>query len=215
MLLLQGSHALQYFTTLGEWVGRDGQQKGGEEGVEGQQINVGDKRERGRRKSSSKGQSSNIDEKDANKSNADDNTNTAVTSVDDDGNFNQCIVCDNEGILVCCHKCPRAYHTKCLAQDGCSMDIKTLPPDWTCQRCDKWDDFILPEESEEISPCSMNRAIKASYSKFKDCPNYIYYVVLLGLIIDILNKLKIYDYGYVSLHSDRLWFGKYPFKLIL
>lgn len=114
----------------------------------------------------------------------------------DDGNFNQCIICNNPGVLYCCSKCPRAFHAKCLAKDGCYLDVKALPPQWMCHRCER-DREISSDETDEMSLFSMNRKIKAAYMKFNDhdCPNFTYCVMLLGLMAQIINKLKSYDYG--------------------
>ncbi len=116
----------------------------------------------------------------------------------DDGNFNQCIICNNPGVLYCCSKCPRAFHAKCLAKDGCSDDVKVLPPQWICHRCEL-DREISSDETDEMSLFSMNRKIKTAYTKFNDhnCPNYTYCAMLLGLMAQIINKLKMYDFGYI------------------
>jgi len=116
----------------------------------------------------------------------------------DDGNCNQCIICNNTGVLYCCSKCPRAFHAKCLAKDGCYVDVKALPPQWICHRCE-WDREISSDETDEMSLFSMNRKIKAAYIKFNDhdCPNFTYCAMLLGLMAQIINKLKSYDYGYI------------------
>ncbi|KAK7167326.1 hypothetical protein R3I94_001652 [Phoxinus phoxinus] len=49
----------------------------------------------------------------------------------EDLNDDVCFVCDSEGDLVCCDKCPRAFHSHCHlpAVDG------DLPGQWSCTFC--------------------------------------------------------------------------------
>jgi len=136
--------------------------------------------------------------KDDNDDEKDESTTGAGTSDNDDGNSSHCIVCFEGGNIVCCSICPRAYHPKCLAKDGHgNINIELLPNDWRCNRCKK--DAIISPEGEEISQKYQfgNKKIRAAYSEFKDCSDYNYCCALLSNILDILNKLKNYDYGYV------------------
>ena len=49
----------------------------------------------------------------------------------EDGNVDYCLVCNGGGGLLCCDKCPRAFHTKCI-----KINEDNLPPgDWECMRC--------------------------------------------------------------------------------
>ncbi|KAF4047038.1 Bromodomain [Phytophthora infestans] len=50
-----------------------------------------------------------------------------------DANLDFCEVCQGAGDLVCCDKCPRSYHLKCL-----HMTENDLPEgDWQCAECKK------------------------------------------------------------------------------
>ena len=48
----------------------------------------------------------------------------------DDGNLEYCVVCEEGGKIVCCSNCPRSYHEKCLAKEGCVLSVDSLPTDW-------------------------------------------------------------------------------------
>ncbi|KAL7552957.1 hypothetical protein ACHAWF_016193 [Thalassiosira exigua] len=123
-------------------------------------------------------------------------------SDNDDGNSSHCIVCFEGGSIVCCSGCPRAYHPKCLSKDGghgcggaAAYNVDLLPNDWRCSRCKK-DDVVAG--GEEISQYQFgSKKIRAAHAEFKDCPDYGSCCTLLTNILDILNKLKSYDYGYV------------------
>lgn len=107
------------------------------------------------------------------------------------------VVCFQGGNIVCCSACPRAFHPKCLAKDGHgNINIDLLPNDWRCNRCKK--DFVI-EAGEEISQKYMfgTKKIRAAYAEFKDCSDYNKACSLLSNILDVVNKLKTYDYGYV------------------
>ena len=176
-----GSHALNYFTTRGEWhnVGRD-KQPGAiptpmrEDGDEGQDADADAGRE------------------------SDDEENEAknASSDSDDGNSSHCICCFEGGNIVCCSKCPRAYHPKCLTKDrlyGGGVNVDLLPHDWQCHRCNK-DVEVTP--GEEIPQYAFgHKKIRAAYSEFKDCSDYNYCCTLLSNTLDVLKKLLSYDYG--------------------
>ncbi|CAI5710468.1 unnamed protein product [Hyaloperonospora brassicae] len=50
-----------------------------------------------------------------------------------DANLDYCEVCEGAGDLVCCDKCPRSFHLKCL-----DMTETDLPEgDWQCSECKK------------------------------------------------------------------------------
>ncbi|KAL3620158.1 hypothetical protein CASFOL_035070 [Castilleja foliolosa] len=55
----------------------------------------------------------------------------AGSSIDDDGNGDECRLCGMDGLLVCCDGCPSSYHLRCL---GLS---KMFMPDgsWYCPDC--------------------------------------------------------------------------------
>ncbi|CAM9106805.1 unnamed protein product, partial [Phaeothamnion confervicola] len=58
--------------------------------------------------------------------------------VDEDGTVFNCIICDSGGNLICCDRCPRAYHVKCVSgRSGTEMD------NWACFEC------ALPEPSAD------------------------------------------------------------------
>ena len=117
----------------------------------------------------------------------------------DDGNSSHCIVCFEGGNIVCCSKCPRAYHPKCLAKDGQAygggVNIELMPDDWQCNRCKRDLEITTGEEIPDYA--FGNKKIRAAYAEFKDCSDYNYCCSLLSNILDILKKLQEYDYGYV------------------
>ena len=116
---------------------------------------------------------------------------------DDDGNSSHCIVCFEGGNIVCCSKCPRAYHPKCLAKDGQAsyVNIELMPDDWSCNRCKRDVEITAGEEIPDYA--FGNKKIRAAYAEFKDCKDYNSCCTLLSNILDILTKLRSHDYGYV------------------
>ncbi|KAL9184927.1 hypothetical protein ACHAXT_002704 [Thalassiosira profunda] len=179
-----GSHALNYFTTRGQWKdtldGRSGKPQGNGARPRGRSSLVG------RVISTSMG--------------VEEDESVSVSSVpedgSDDGNSSHCIVCFEGGNIVCCSRCPRAYHPKCLAKDGhTAVNIDLLPNDWQCNRCKKDADVGGGEEIAQFQ--FGNKKIRAAYADFKGCADYNQCCALLSYILDILNKLKNYDYGFV------------------
>eukprot|EP00581_Thalassiosira_minuscula_P011211 CAMPEP_0183722022 /NCGR_PEP_ID=MMETSP0737-20130205/14100_1 /TAXON_ID=385413 /ORGANISM="Thalassiosira miniscula, Strain CCMP1093" /LENGTH=1794 /DNA_ID=CAMNT_0025952109 /DNA_START=293 /DNA_END=5677 /DNA_ORIENTATION=+ len=211
-----GSHALNYFSNRGEWKnvasrrprgGRrdDGKQrrpKKDDAGISAVPMDVGDKEADVDSIGSSGSNAAASDKKKKSEVYDDEEVGAAgvsATSDNDDGNSSHCIVCFEGGNIVCCSKCPRAYHPKCLAKDGHgNINVDLLPNDWQCNRCKK-DFHIVIGSAEEISQkyAFGTKKIRSAYAEFKDCSDYNYCCALLSNILDILSKLQNYDYGYV------------------
>jgi hypothetical protein len=176
-----GSHALNYFTARGEWhlVGmrRPAATPMGEDG---------DKDEVSSDADADAGRESDDEENEAN----------SVSSGADDGNSSHCICCFVGGNIVCCSKCPRAYHPKCLIKDrlnGGGVNVDLLPHDWQCHRCKKDVEVMAGEEIPQYA--FGQKKIRAAYSEFKNCSDYNHCCTLLSNILDIIKKLVNYDYG--------------------
>ena len=91
----------------------------------------------------------------------------------EDGNVDFCAVCSGGGGLLCCDKCPRAFHTKCIM-----VNEDELPPgDWECLRCKKNDLEI--SENELVNVDESNRSHR-----------------LRDLLKGIVTILEGYDFGY-------------------
>lgn len=170
-----GSHALNYFTARGEWhlvgIRRPATTPMGENG------------DRDEVSSADAGRENDEEESEAN-------------SVADDGNSSHCICCFVGGNIVCCSKCPRAYHPKCLTKDrlnGGGVNVDLLPHDWQCHRCKKDVEVIAGEEIPQYA--FGQKKIRAAFSEFKDCSDYNNCCTLLSNILDIIKKLVNYDYG--------------------
>lgn len=123
----------------------------------------------------------------------------ASAAESDDGNSSHCIVCFEGGNIVCCSKCPRAYHPKCLTKDGraygAGVSVDLLPNDWQCNRCKKDHDIVAEDEIAQFA--FGNKKIRVAYAEFKDCSDYNTICTILSNIFDIVKKLQHYDYGYV------------------
>ena len=184
-----GSHALNYFTSKGEWHkigGKPGYQSSSRQGST--LMDEGGYDDEG---------GDDVMSMDVGSDGGDEKEDTA--SDGDDGNSSHCIVCFEGGNIVCCSKCPRAYHPKCLAKDGQAygggVNIELMPDDWQCNRCKRDIEITTGEEIPDYA--FGNKKIRAAYAEFKDCSDYNYCCSLLSNILDILKKLQEYDYGYV------------------
>ena len=96
-----------------------------------------------------------------------------------------CIVCNEGGEITGCIKCPRVYHAECAAKERGHAEVGNM-----CHRCNI-DRQLSPEEDEELSQSPTNPLIKERYGKdaFEE--------KLMELIVAIINKLKVYDFGFV------------------
>jgi len=114
-----------------------------------------------------------------------------------EGNFFQCAVCNRENgdEFICCKKCPRAYHKKCFedfalpsSDNVCSSGARQRRE---CKRCE-WDCQIRPEEDIVSGQMKVDKKILSAYGKYK---GHGYMSMMIGELLQILEKLKRYDYG--------------------
>jgi hypothetical protein len=98
-------------------------------------------------------------------------------------NMDYCIVCGEMGDLTDCANCPRSYHAECLVKDRGDADEET-----ECPRC-KLDSKVSAEEDEALLNLPMNTHIKETYGTFAHESK------LLELIVQIVRKLTVYDFG--------------------
>lgn len=99
-------------------------------------------------------------------------------------NIEHCIVCGEFGELTSCQKCPRSYHAECLVKDRCDIE----EDDKRCHRC-RCDKHLSPEE--DIGEPSERPQIKEAYG---ETVNH-FDKTLLELILEIVERLKQYDFG--------------------
>jgi hypothetical protein len=194
-----GSHALNYFTTRGQWNGgrtatrsweseeeEEEEESSGseEESVEQRPVRTKRGHKRGGAKHALTRNSSEDDDEDE-------------SEVSDDGNSGYCIVCYDGGDIICCSKCPRAYHSKCLAKDsGTSVSVDYLPRNWRCKRCKRDKEVMMGEELSNKFYAFGDKKIRSAYADYKGCSDFASCCALLSMISEILTKLKNYDYGY-------------------
>ncbi|KAJ8525782.1 hypothetical protein ON010_g15332 [Phytophthora cinnamomi] len=73
-----------------------------------------------------------------------------------DANLDFCEVCQRAGDLVCCDKCPRSYHLKCL-----HMTENDLPEgDWQCDECKKPSRFDAYSVAVAAEQSLLDRCLK-------------------------------------------------------
>lgn len=188
-----GSHALNYFTTRGQWNGgrgntataswEDDESSAGEESVEKRPVRTKTGHKRGGKHALVPNSSEEGEEEDG-------------SEVSDDGNSSYCIVCYDGGEIICCSKCPRAYHSKCLAKDGISISVDSLPRNWRCKRCKRDKEVMFGEELSNKFYAFGDKKIRSAYADYKGCSDFAACCALLSMISEILTKLKNYDYGY-------------------
>ena len=119
-------------------------------------------------------------------------------------NFTACTTCglDDGNAQVLCIECPRSYHDSCLpaiANDPSSGDQDTQKKR-KCIRCG-YDQLVRPEEDissgmEAMSKAPEKMKIDKAYGKYKsEAQSYTFSTMILWKLLQILEKLKSYDYG--------------------
>jgi len=107
----------------------------------------------------------------------------------EDGNVDYCDSCGLIGELVCCEKCPRAFHHSCLK----GQDSESLPEKWECHQCVKErtsvaEDIVDGEKIQHI--------INATFDDWQE-QNDSRLFTILGRIHAMIERLMSYDFGYM------------------
>ncbi len=106
----------------------------------------------------------------------------------EDGNVDYCLLCDKSGGLICCEKCPRAFHASCLL-----VNQSELPDDWECPRCTE---DCTQQEKDEVH-CDDHETLAQHYQKFEGEDGHDFWKELttLGKILEVVKSMINYDFG--------------------
>merc|ERR1719491_1849551 len=93
-------------------------------------------------------------------------TNNLTADVEEDGNVDYCLICNETGGIICCDKCPRGFHDTCLG----IPDRKVLPEYWECPQC------AIDEKVEEGDVMTVDdesyQKIAKAFKKSKDSDDF-------------------------------------------
>lgn len=119
------------------------------------------------------------------------------TDLQEDGSVDYCLICRRPGDLLCCDRCPRAYHTACIGE---SDD----PPDgrWECHECLKereglGDDLVDGKSYFHKNGHTSIDKITSSLVQFSNSVGFIESHLILSMIHEMLSKLIDYEFGYI------------------
>jgi len=110
---------------------------------------------------------------------------------EEDRNVDYCLCCDKSGGLICCDKCPRAFHDAYLDIAG-----ECLSDSWECPRCII--DEMVQEADTKIGDVSIDLVSKVLRHLHK-ASNDDYFsgkVLILSKIHEMLLYLINFDFGY-------------------
>lgn len=115
-------------------------------------------------------------------------------SVDiEDGNVDYCLICKKSGGLLCCDKCPRAFHHTCL-----DVNKSDLPDQWECPRCT----IDSTEQNEDtVSGFELFEKLALVFKSYEQTKGgediFFKKINVLNKIQDVIQRLLDYDFGYV------------------
>jgi hypothetical protein len=119
------------------------------------------------------------------------------SNLQEDGSVDYCLICRKPGDLLCCDRCPRAYHIKCI---GDSVD----PPDgrWECHECLKEkagleQDLVDGRSYLHNGGHTSIEKITASLVNFSNSVGFIESHQILSMIHEMLSKLIDYEFGFI------------------
>ena len=110
----------------------------------------------------------------------------------EDGSVDYCQHCQLGGDLICCDRCPRSFHAKCLP-DG--LDEDDIPDaDWMCHLCVR-DSSAQP--NNDISGARTIGLITAAYTDIDHCEGFTEKLLTMSKIHELLAFLVEFDFGYM------------------
>jgi hypothetical protein len=113
---------------------------------------------------------------------------SSISTVED-GNVSHCDLCQKLGDLICCDKCPRAFHASCL-------DQKEFPDPWECPRC--LHDCTV-QEGDRSKLTDDNKDFEKYYVLYNTHEeteiDYSQKIMVLSNIQFVIGRLLKYDFG--------------------
>mmetsp|Transcript_1562 Transcript_1562/g.3296 ORF Transcript_1562/g.3296 Transcript_1562/m.3296 type:complete len:606 (-) Transcript_1562:944-2761(-) len=119
-----------------------------------------------------------------------------------DSNVDNCSICGAIGMLICCDRCPRAFHKECLDYVDESDD------EWICHVCK------LKEHKNPVRDLAKGKAyfpkVKKLFSSWIKDGNDKYFTIL-SRIAEITDRLMKYEFGYAFKEpvdlDDHAWYS--------
>jgi Bromodomain/SNF5 / SMARCB1 / INI1 len=110
-----------------------------------------------------------------------------------DGGIDVCLICNKNGVLLCCSVCPRAFHTTCLKSED---EVGRLDAPWKCPSCCAEDTGLV---TDSISGSESLPLISAAYANSKADMSESDQAMLrvLSIIHQMMIFLMQYDFGYM------------------
>jgi len=106
--------------------------------------------------------------------------------VEEDGNVDYCHICRKHGNLLCCDRCPRAFHRECVDSSG-------IPDkDWECNVC-KNEKAGLPDD--KVNGEKSMDAISATLVEYNFSDGFVASAQILSMIHEMVLKLMDYEFG--------------------
>ena len=116
----------------------------------------------------------------------------ASSGIVEDGSVDYCQHCQLGGDLICCDRCPRSFHAKCLPG---GLDEDDIPDaDWMCHLCVR-DSSAQP--NNYISGARTLGLITAAYTDIDHCEGFTEKLLTLSKIHELLAFLVEFDFGYM------------------
>jgi len=132
-------------------------------------------------------------------------TEMSTTELEEDGNVDYCLICGQIGGIICCDKCPRAFHGECL-----KIDKNELPECWECPRC--FTDKTV-QDGDIKKGLEYFEDISNAFITMKSCPDFSERVLILSKVYEILSYLLKFDFG--STFSEPVNCESFPDYLII
>ncbi len=108
-----------------------------------------------------------------------------------DGNFDVCSICNKGGDLICCDFCPRSFKADCL-----NLSKSELPKRWECPKCIKDGEVQEGDHIENSTNFNKLASLYRELEKDEKEPNMFKpKVTIVSIAVDIINRLKNYDFG--------------------
>jgi len=105
----------------------------------------------------------------------------------DDGNVDYCGECQKTGDLICCDRCPRGFHGKCMG-----IDAEAISGHWECPGCLQ---DSTGQDGNAMKGILHHDKLLAVFKDFHETRDFNAKVRILSKIFDMIKFLIDYDFG--------------------
>jgi hypothetical protein len=121
-------------------------------------------------------------------------TRSGIAAVED-GSVDHCVKCRQVGNLLCCDKCPRAYHPACIEDSEQPTNSDQV---WDCPACRRENHYCPDDLLDGLTHLELIVSVYCDSSQdTSPIQNQLIQLRVLSIIYEMVLRLMEYDFGYI------------------